>query len=104
MADILPSSRTQDVLAEMGRRIQRLRLDQNLRIEDLAEKSGVSVRTLNRMEAGTGVGIEHWIRVLRGLGRLQALDSFILSPTVSPIQLVKMRGHVRQRASGNRSE
>lgn len=104
MAEILGSSRTDDILVELGKRIQRLRLDQNLRVEDLAQKAGVSPRTLGRMESGTGVGIEHWIRVLRGLGRLQALDSFLPQPTVSPIQLVKMGGRIRRRASGSRDE
>ena len=104
MADILASSRTKDVLGELGKRIQRLRLDQNLRVEDLAKKAGVSHRTISRMESGTGVGIEHWIRVLRGLGRLQALESFLPLPTASPLQLVKTGGRMRRRASRSGNE
>jgi transcriptional regulator with XRE-family HTH domain len=101
MGTILPNSRTDEVAAEIGARIKALRLAQNLRVADLAEKSGVSGRTITRLENGTPVNLEHVIRVLRGLGRLQAFDSFLPPQTVSPIQLAKMKGRTRLRASGS---
>jgi transcriptional regulator with XRE-family HTH domain len=100
MGKILANSRTHDVAAEIGERVKSLRLAQNLRIADLAQRSGVSERTITRLENGTTVNMEHFIRILRALGRLQALDSFIPTQHVSPIQLVKMKGRVRKRASG----
>jgi transcriptional regulator with XRE-family HTH domain len=102
MSAILPTSRTEDVLADLGSRLRLLRLGQNQRIEDLAAKSGVSARTIARMESGTGVGMEHFVRVLRALGRLQALDSFIAPALVSPIEIAKRRGKARVRASRSR--
>ena len=100
MGRILVTSRTRDVLAEVGARLRQYRLQRNLRVEDLSVASGVSERTLNRMEAGRSVGTENLVRVLRGLGRLQALDAFLPEPEVSPLQLASLGGKRRRRASG----
>ncbi|MGD8934153.1 MAG: transcriptional regulator, partial [Gammaproteobacteria bacterium] len=43
------------------------------------------------------------IAVLRELGALEQLDSFIPDDTISPLQLAKMQGKQRERASGRRS-
>lgn len=100
MTTILATSRTPDVLRELGERIKTLRLQRNLRVRDLGAASGVSARTINRLEAGSPVSTENLVRVLRGLGRLQALDAFLPPPEVSPRQIARLRGKVRQRASG----
>jgi transcriptional regulator with XRE-family HTH domain len=100
MPAIHPNSTTPEVTAEIGARIKALRLAQNLRVADLAAKSGVGARTISRLENGTPINLEQLIRILRGLGRLQALDAFLPPQPISPIQLVKMKGRERQRASG----
>jgi transcriptional regulator with XRE-family HTH domain len=100
MGTILVTSRTRDVLAELGQRFKTLRLQQNLRVEDLAGESGVSARTINRLEAGRSVGTENLVKVLRGLGRLPALDALLPPPEVSPREIARLRGKVRERASG----
>ncbi len=102
MTEILTTSRTPDVLREIGSRMRALRLQQNLRIQDLAADSGVSERTINRLEAGESIGTEKLIRLLRGLGRLQALDAFLPVPTLSPQAIAGLQGKVRERASGSR--
>lgn len=99
MRSILQTSRTDDVIAEIGNRLRQLRLAQNLRIQDLAARSGVSARTISRLENGSSVSVEHLVKVLRGLGRLQALDNLVPPPLVSPLQVAKLRGRVRERAS-----
>ena len=99
MATIVATSRTPDVLRELGARLKTLRLQQNLRVQDLAADSGVSPRTIDRLEAGRSVGTENLIRVMRGLGRLQAFEAFVPVPEVSPYEIARLRGKVRQRAS-----
>ncbi|MCC5876935.1 MAG: helix-turn-helix transcriptional regulator [Candidatus Sumerlaeia bacterium] len=89
----------QALLGELGRRVQRERLNQNLRQVDLAKRSGLSVRAIRRLEAGEGVTLENFLRVLRGLGRLGQLDNFLPDPGYSPIQLAQLAGSVRERAS-----
>ena len=99
MATIVATSRTPDVLRELGARLKTLRLQQNLRVQDLAADSGVSPRTIDRLEAGHSIGTENLVRVMRGLGRLQAFEAFVPVPEVSPYEIARLRGRVRQRAS-----
>lgn len=99
MAAIVATSRTPDVLRELGARLKTLRLQQNLRVQDLAADSGVSPRTIDRLEAGHSVGTENLVRVMRGLGRLQAFEAFVPMPEVSPYEIARLRGKVRRRAS-----
>lgn len=99
MAGIVATSRTSDVLRELGARLRTLRLQRNLRVRDLARDSGVSPRTIDRLEAGHSVGTENLVRIMRGLGRLQAFEAFVPVPEVSPYEIARLRGKVRQRAS-----
>ena len=99
MGAIVATSRTPDVLREVGARLKALRLQQNRRVSDLAADSGVSPRTINRLEAGHSVGTENLVRVMRALGRLQAFEAFIPVPEVSPYDVERLRGKTRRRAS-----
>lgn len=99
MGAIVSTSRTPDVLREIGARLKTLRLRQNLRVKDLAIRAGVGARTIDRMEAGHSVGTDKLVRVMRGLGRLQAFEAFIPLPEPSPYEIERLRGKPRQRAS-----
>lgn len=87
------------VLRELGERMRGYRLQQNQRVADVAREAGLPTRTINRLEAGENPTLATFIRVLRALGRLEELDSFLPIPTVSPIQLAALAGRRRQRAS-----
>ena len=99
MPEIVATSRTPDVLREVGARLRALRLQQNRRVKDLAADAGVSPRTIDRLEAGRSIGTKNLVRVMRGLGRLQAFEAFIPVPEVSPYDVERLRGRIRQRAS-----
>ena len=99
MKAIVATSRTPDVLREVGARLKALRLQQNRRVSDLAADAGVSPRTINRIEAGHSVGTGNLVQIMRALGRLQAFDTFIPMPEVSPYDVEKLRGKIRRRAS-----
>ena len=99
MRTIVSTSRTPDVLREIGARLKTLRLRQNLRVKDLAIRAGVGARTIDRMEAGHSVGTDKLVRVMRGLGRLQAFEALIPLPEPSPYEIERLRGKLRQRAS-----
>ena len=88
------------LLAELGRRVQRARLNRNMAQAVVATQAGISRRALQHFEAGTGCTLGTLIKVLRVLERLDALDAFLPEPGLSPLQLVKLQGHERQRASG----
>ncbi len=99
MGAIVATSRTPEVLREVGARLKALRLQQNRRVEDLAADSGVSPRTINRLESGHSVGTENLVRIMRALGRLQAFEAFVPVPEVSPYDVERLRGRIRRRAS-----
>ena len=86
-------------LKELGNRLARYRLNRNQTQAALAKESGVSVRTLIRIEQGKSVQMTSIIRVLRALRLLRNLDALVPEPPVSPIQQVKMQGKRRRRAS-----
>lgn len=87
------------VLAELGRRLARRRLDRNLTQAQLAERAGISPRTVVRLEAGESTQLTNLIRVLRALDLLDALDALIPPPLPSPIEQLRAKGRARKRAS-----
>jgi len=88
------------IQATLGKRLKRERLNQNITQAELAKQAGISRRTLVAAEKGEGTTLLTLIRLLRGLGKLAQLDQFMPEPPVSPIQLAKLKGKVRQKASG----
>lgn len=91
------------VLEELGKRLARTRLERNLSQERLATEAGVSKATVERLEAGEPVKSTSLIRVLRPLGRLEALDQLLPEPLPSPIERIRLQGRRRQRAGSSRS-
>lgn len=89
------------ILEELGDRLRRERLNRNLTRENLAERAGVSVKTIHNLEVGEGPSLTTVIRVMRGLGLVDRLDALVPKPSLSPIELLKLEGNQRQRASGS---
>ncbi len=87
------------VLAEIGNRIARYRLERNLTQTELAREAGVSKRTLLRLENGESTQLTNLIKIIRALDLLDNLDAFIPPPTPSPIEQLKTQGKQRKRAS-----
>lgn len=90
------------VLAELGVRIAARRLDMQLTQAAVAQQAGIAKRTLERMEAGKTSQLVTLIRVLRVLDAAAGLNSLISEPGARPMDLLKRKGRVRQRASGQR--
>lgn len=101
---ISKSQSDEAVLSEIGVRMAHRRLEFQLTQADLAKQAGVSKRTVERIEAGASAQSSSMIRIFRVLDLMQALDSMIPEPGPSPMDLLKLKGKVRQRASSNRSE
>lgn len=91
------------VLRELGERVARWRLERNLSQAQFGEEAGVGRRTVQRLEAGEPVQLPSFIRVLRILGLLEALDRLVPEPVPSPLERLKRAGRERQRARQPRS-
>ncbi|HEY9030443.1 MAG TPA: helix-turn-helix transcriptional regulator [Kangiella sp.] len=88
---------------ELGERIKALRLRKNISQKELAEATTLSLNAIKSLESGRSK-LSTLIAVLRELGALDHLDSFIPETTISPIQLAKRQGKARARASGTRHQ
>ena len=86
------------IAADLGRRLERLRLARNERRADLAEAAGVSTRTLARLETSGRATVETLVRVMSALGLHEPLSSLLPEPTLRPIERVDTGGRPRQRA------
>lgn len=90
------------ILAEIGKRVARRRLDLSVTQADVAEQAGVSKRTVERLESGASAQMSSFIRVLRVLDLLPGLEQMIPEAGPSPLALLRNKGKERQRASKRR--
>lgn len=88
------------ILQEIGERLRQARLQQNMTQAALSDLTGVSRRTIQKTEEGDVSTLKTLIALLRGLGLLEQLNLLLPEAPISPIQLAKLRGKVRKRASG----
>lgn len=86
-------------LAQLGHKIASCRLSKNMTQGTLAIEAGISTPTVQRIESGASTQVSNLIRILRALKLLDNLDVLVPEPTMSPVQQLKMRGKIRQRAS-----
>lgn len=87
------------MLHELGQRIERLRLQRNQSLTDLADAAGVGIATLQRLESGGNANLKTAIQVLRALNHLGDLDNVIPEVEVSPFEISGSRKTRRRRAS-----
>lgn len=87
------------LLEELGRRLTRLRLNQNITQADLAQKAGISKRTVERIEAGASSQLSNWIRIIRALGLVENFELLVPEPRPTPLEYLKLQGKERARAS-----
>ena len=85
----------------IGLKIKEWRLSANRTQKDTAEKAGVSLITLQKIEKGQGVQLSSLIYVLRALNRLDILSPFFEERRPSPIELQRIEEgrNIRRRAS-----
>ena len=90
------------VLAEIGKRITRRRIELQLSQAKLAEQAGIAKRTVERIEAGGSTQTVSMIRVFRVLELMPGLDRSIPEAMPRPTDLLRRKGKTRQRASSRR--
>ena len=90
------------ILAEVGQRVAQRRVNSQLTQAQLAKQAGVSKRTVERFENGESTQMSSVVRIFRVLDLLPHLDRIIPEPGIHPMDLVKMKGKIRKRASSPR--
>ncbi len=88
------------ILAEIGKRIKENRITIGLTQKEFAEKCGVSVSTITRIESGEDSAFSNYIKILREFGVASNIDVLILEaqPNYRAIfEKQKPRRRVRKR-------
>lgn len=89
---------SQQIEQEIGQRLARLRLARNVTQADLAEKAGIGVRTLRRIEAGDPSTLDTFLRVAMALDLEDAILLALPEGEIRPIERVSQTGGERKRA------
>ncbi len=95
----------ESVLEELGVRLASARLARNLTQAALADRAGVSKRTLERLESGAvATQLSSFLRVCRVLGLVEHFESLVPEVAASPMEQLKRQTKKRHRASGKKAE
>lgn len=89
------------IIEEIGRRLKSLRLRKNMTQKEVAVATGLSLNAVQAAEKGMSKMMTY-VRILRVLNALDALENFLPEVNISPLELAKMEGKKRKRASGKR--
>lgn len=95
---------TGEVEADLGRRLEAVRLSKNINQTQLATEAGVARRTITRLENGQGISLDTLIRVMRALGLSARLEALLPDPGIRPIERVRLKGRERKRARPGKKE
>jgi transcriptional regulator with XRE-family HTH domain len=85
------------IAAELGNRLEHLRLERNMTQQALADEIGITTKSYRQLVAGGGK-LENMIAALRALNALEQLEHFLPASPPSPLEQLKLRGKQRQRA------
>ena len=87
------------ICKEIGQRLKRARLNANRTQKEVADRAGLSVTAVQSVERGDA-RLESVVLVLIALDMVEQIRNFVPEQEISPLQLVKLQGKKRQRASG----
>ena len=88
------------IASVLGARLKRIRLNLDMTQAEVANKAWVSRRTVLNAEKGDAK-LSDLIAILGALNMLNNFNVLIPEVPLSPIELLKLQGKVRTRASGN---
>lgn len=86
------------IAEDLGDRLKRARLNCNLTQAEVAEQAGITRKSVLNAERGKAQ-LEIFIAILVALDLVGHLDRFLPKQDISPIELAKLQGKKRQRAS-----
>jgi transcriptional regulator with XRE-family HTH domain len=73
------------ILKELGHRLARVRKQQGLSQQQLADEVGLGVATLRRIEAGQDAQIGSWLKIMKTMGMVASIDALLPENFASPM-------------------
>ena len=89
--------------AELGRQLRNLRLRENLRQQELADRAGIALNAVKNLENGKGATLHSLVKTLQILNRADWLQTLAPTVSISPVQMLSTK-RPRQRASRRRKQ
>lgn len=86
---------------EVGRRLKQARLNLDLTQDEIAQFAGISRYVVQKLENGDGK-VQDLMALLIALDQTAQLDNLLPPQEISPIEVFKLRGKARKRASGTK--
>lgn len=86
------------IAEQLGERLKQARLNANLTQAEVASRTGLNRRTILNAEKGN-VQLKNMVAILLTLGMADQINMFLPIQEISPLQLAKLKGKKRQRAS-----
>jgi DNA-binding XRE family transcriptional regulator len=86
------------IAEELGNRLKQARLNADLTQAEVASRAGLNRRTILNAEKGK-VQLENLVAILASMDMADQLNMFLPVQEISPLQLAKLKGQERQRAS-----
>ncbi len=93
----------QALAEEIGQRLKQARLNRDLTQTEVAERAGVARKSVLNAEKGKAQ-LDVFIAIMVALDLTETLNLFLPPQEISPIQLAKLQGKQRRRASGQRKD
>lgn len=88
---------------ELAKRLKSARIVAGLTQENLANRSGVSKRTIANVEKGSDITLDNLFNILRALGLLGRVDLLVPQDEIRPSELLAQQKR-RQRVRSSRTE
>lgn len=99
LGDMSPAA----IAEELGNRLKQARLNVNLTQAEVATQSGLNRKTILNAEKGK-VQLDNFVAILAALDMADQLEMFLPAQEISPVQLAKLKGEERQRASRSKNK
>lgn len=77
-----------EIIKELGKRLDLVRRSKHIQLAELVKKSGANHDSLNRFFNGKGsISLKTFVRLIKGLGEMDKLDKlFVISNEFNPVQ------------------
>lgn len=90
------------MLEELGRRVARVRIERDWSQQMLADKSGVSLSSISRLESGQSVTLQNFLQIVDALGLAGNLDQLIPPDEPGPMALLTGASEKRRQRAPRR--